>query len=77
MNTLASALIALGLAILDKRLDGWIDGSKLSPAGKAELKEREDELIAALRVALKAASPRIVKLLSKAIPNDPSTGTWG
>lgn len=77
MNALAALLIAWGLGMLDRRLDGWIDESNLSGAQKEQLHKTEDELIEELRRALKASSPRIVKLLSRAVPNDPSTGVWG
>lgn len=77
MNALAAALIALGLALLDKRLDALIGDSKtLTKEQKQELYRLEDELIALLRDALKKVSPRMTKLLARAIPNDPSTGNW-
>ena len=78
MNALASFLIALGLSLLDKRLDALIAGrTTLTKEQKQELYRLEDELIALLRDALKKVSPRAVKLLARAIPNDPSTGVWG
>lgn len=78
MTTLASLLIALGLGLLDKKLDAVIDGqTKLTKEQKQALRDAEDELIRLLRDALKKLSPRIVSVLGRAIPNDSSTGNWG
>lgn len=76
MNALAGLLIALGLSILDKRLDQWIDMSNATKEQKLALREAENELMEILRKALKASSPRIVKLLVRAVPNDPTTSIW-
>lgn len=77
VTALASVLISIGLALLDKRLDQWIDTAHLSDAQREQLHKTENELIEAMRVALAKAAPRIVSLLGRAIPNDRSTGNWG
>lgn len=76
MNALAAALVSLGLALLDRRLDSWIDKAHLSGVQKEQLKKAEDETIELLRVALGKASPRVLSLILRAIPNDKSTGSW-
>lgn len=76
MRTLAAALIAIGLALLDKDLDKRIEALPVGPERKALLRQLEDALIDVLKEALRRATPRILRSLGKAIPNDPTTGSW-
>lgn len=76
MQALAAALVTLGLAMLNRTLKERIDALPSTEDEKQELRRIEEETIALLRDALKKTSPRVLKLLAKAIPNDPTTGWW-